>query len=72
MVKRGIPEHSMGILIHKLENIRASIGAKKILKDKLEEYTEKIAERAVIYMNHAGRKTLMASDIKLAILDLKS
>ena len=54
----------------KKENIHIPDGT--ISKEKLEEYTKKIAKRAVIYMNHAGRKTLMESDIKLAILDLQS
>ncbi|RLF03491.1 MAG: histone [Thermoprotei archaeon] len=68
---RGIPLHSMGRLIQSIEDIRSTAGAKRLLKAQLEEWANKVAERAVVYMNHAGRKTLMKPDVELAIKDLE-
>ena len=51
-----------------------SAGAKRVSKDAqiylaqhLEEYAQKIAQEAVKMSRHAGRNTVKASDIRLAI-----
>jgi len=45
---------------------RVSEGAKNALRDILEEYGVQICESAIKYAKHSGRKTVKASDIKLA------
>ena len=46
---------------------RASDDAAKELADVIENYAEEIAYDAVKLAKHAGRKTVTADDIKLAI-----
>lgn len=46
---------------------RVSDSAKIELKNLLEEKCKIIAERAIKYCSHAGRKTIKPEDIKLAI-----
>jgi histone H3/H4 len=45
---------------------RVSEDAQEALKDVLEEKGRKIADKAAKYSMHAGRKTIKASDVKLA------
>lgn len=45
---------------------RVSPEARKYLAEKIEELAEEYAEKAVLYAKHAGRKTVMVEDIKLA------
>ncbi|HEX54533.1 MAG: histone [Candidatus Altiarchaeales archaeon] len=47
-------------------DIRVSEDATMALRDILEEKAVEIAERAAKLARHAGRKTIKASDIKLA------
>lgn len=47
--------------------IRVSDKAKTALKAIVEEKAEQIAERAWRLASHAGRKTVKAADIKLAV-----
>lgn len=46
---------------------RVSDTAKEALREHLEEYSQKIGERAYKFARHSGRKTVKAEDIKLAI-----
>ncbi len=48
-------------------DIRVSDKAKVALKNIIEEKAEEIAEKAWRFASHAGRKTVKASDIKLAV-----
>ena len=56
-----------------MEKVLKSVGAERVsdkakaaLKNAVEEVAEKIAVQAVKYAQHAGRKTVKASDVKLA------
>lgn len=57
---------SMDKLLRKVGAKRVSEGAKKALRDLLEEYSEQIANKAVQLAKHGGRTTIKSSDIKLA------
>ena len=45
---------------------RVSAKAKDILRDILEDIGGKISERAIKIARHSGRKTIKASDVKVA------
>lgn len=63
-----LPLAAMEKIIKKVggPDIRVSDKAKAALKNIVEEKAEDIAERAWRFASHAGRKTVKASDIKLA------
>lgn len=46
---------------------RISEDAAVVLADAMEEYAETVAEQAVKLAKHAGRKTITADDIELAL-----
>jgi len=66
MGKRLIPLAAMEKIMKKCGAERVSDKAKAALKNTLEEIAEEIATDAVKLAVHAGRKTVKASDIKLA------
>ncbi len=66
MSKRLIPLAAMEKIMKQSGAERVSDKAKAALKNALEEIAEEIANDAVRLANHAGRKTVKASDIKLA------
>jgi len=69
MVKqeRLIPLAAMEKIIKKAGAERVSDPAKSALKEVLEEYAGRISSDAVRFALHAGRKTVKAGDIKLAV-----
>ena len=67
MRKRLIPLAAMEKILKKGGANRVSEKAKVTLKGVLEEKAHEIATNAIRLATHAGRKTVKASDIKLAI-----
>ena len=67
MAKRLLPLAAMEALMKKAGAERVSDKAKAALKDILELKAEEIATNAVKLANHAGRTTVKAEDIKLAV-----
>jgi len=64
--ERLLPLAAMEKLLKKSGADRVSEGAKVAMKDILEEIAEDIGERSVKLAMHSGRKTVKASDVKLA------
>lgn len=65
--KPSIPLAAMEKLIKQAGADRISDKAKIILNKILDEKGEEIAKKAILYASHAGRQTIKARDIKLAI-----
>jgi histone H3/H4 len=66
MSKRILPLAAMEKILKNSGADRVSDRAKVAMKDVIEEIAEDIANSAVKFANHAGRKTIKAGDIKLA------
>jgi len=62
-----MPLAAMEKVINEAGGERVSEEAKKELKRIVEEYALNIAEKAIKFSNHAGRKTIKVEDIKLAL-----
>lgn len=67
MKEKFMPLFAMGKILKKNGAKRASLGAKKALKDELEIIAKEIAKKAVRYSEHAKRRTVQAEDIKFAL-----
>ncbi len=67
MSKRLIPLAAMEKILKQSGAERVSDKAKDALKTFVEEKAEEIATQAVRFALHAGRKTVKAGDIKLAV-----
>ena len=65
--QRLMPLATMEKIISEAGAARVSEDAKKELKRILEEYAVGIAEKAIKFAGHAGRKTIKSEDIKLAL-----
>lgn len=66
MSERLIPLAAMEQMLKKAGAERVSDKAKAALKEVLEDYAQIVAAKAVKLSMHAGRKTVKASDVKLA------
>ena len=66
MVKRILSLSGMDKIMRKSGAPRVSDSAKDVLAEILEEKGEELAREAIRFSQHAGRKTVLAEDIKLA------
>lgn len=64
--KKLLPLAAMEKVLKNSGAERVSDKAKAALKEVIEDISEEIAQNAVRYALHAGRKTVKARDIKLA------
>ncbi|MBD3164339.1 histone [Candidatus Woesearchaeota archaeon] len=71
MAERLIPIAAMEKIIRNAGADRVSDRAKAALKELMEEKAEKISSRAAKFAMHAGRKTIKAEDIKLAVNEIR-
>lgn len=66
MAKRILSLSGMDKIMRKAGAPRVSDSAKEVLAEILEEKGEELAKEAVRFSQHAGRKTILGDDIKLA------
>ena len=66
MAEKILPLAAMEKMLKKCGAPRVSEDAKEAMKEALELYGQKIGEQAVRLAEHAGRKTVKGSDVKVA------
>lgn len=66
MDDRLLPLAAMEKILRKSGAPRVSDKAKMALKDALETIADDVSQKAIKFANHAKRKTVKATDIKLA------
>lgn len=66
MPKQILSLAAMEKLLRNSGAARVSQSAKEALRDVLEDMANEIGEKAVRFAKHSGRKTVKASDVKLA------
>lgn len=62
-----LPLAAMEKLLKKAGAPRVSEDAKEALQEHLEEYAVGVGGKALTFAGHSGRKTVKASDVRLAI-----
>ena len=67
MVEGTLPLAAMEKILKNNGASRVSADAKEALRDTLEEIATEIAEKSSLIAKHAGRTTVKARDIKLAV-----
>lgn len=68
--RRLVPLLTCEKLIKQVGVKRVSEKAKELLSDVLEEYAKNISEKAKVYAQHSGKKTITENDIRLVLKDL--
>ncbi len=66
-MKKEIPIVSIERILKRVGAERISRKGKRLLRDYIEEYTEKISEKVIRVTKHAKRKTVRVEDINIVM-----